>query len=102
MTDTTIARSATATIATAHGSRYLQQLAKHWSHKLEVTFDATQATIRFPNGVVASLEAGDAALLARLDAPDPETLARMKGVLAEHLDRFAFREAPLPFVWAVE
>lgn len=100
-TTTTLAATpaATATIATTHGSRYLQQLAKHWSHKLDVTFDETHATIRFPSGVVASLDAGDAALVAHLDAPDVETLDRMKTVLAEHLDRFAFREAPLPFVW---
>ena len=91
--------AATATIATTHGSRYLQQLAKHWSHKLDVTFDETHATIRFPSGVVASLDAGTAALVAHLDAPDGETLERMKTVLAEHLDRFAFREAPLPFAW---
>jgi hypothetical protein len=25
---------------------------------------------------------------------------RMKGVVASHLDRFAFREAPLRFDWA--
>jgi uncharacterized protein len=92
--------AATATVATPHGSRYLQQLAKHWSHKLDVTFDAHHATIRFPTGVVASLEADEATLIARLDAPDDETLERMKRVLAEHLDRFAFREAPLPFAWA--
>jgi hypothetical protein len=95
----TIAPSATATIATTHGSRYLQQLAKHWSHKLEVAFDATHATIRFPNGVVASLDAGDAALVVHLDAADAEHIEGMKRVVADHLDRFAFREAPLPFAW---
>ena len=29
-----------------------------------------------------------------------ETLERMKGVVATHLDRFAFREALLPFNWS--
>ncbi len=28
-----------------------------------------------------------------------ETLQRTKGVVASHLDRFAFREAPLAFDW---
>jgi hypothetical protein len=92
--------SATATVPTNFGSRYLQQLAKHWSHKLEVAFDPTHAMIRFPNGSVATLEADDAALTARIDAPDAETVERMKDVVASHLDRFAFREAPLPFLWA--
>jgi hypothetical protein len=35
-----------------------------------------------------------------LEAEDEATLERMKGVLATHLDRFAFREAPLPFLWS--
>jgi uncharacterized protein len=29
-----------------------------------------------------------------------ETLERMKGLVASHLDRFAFRQAPLPFNWS--
>ena len=85
---------------TTHASRYLQQLAKHWSHKLEVAFTPVHATIRFPSGAVATLEAGEAALTSTIEAPDAETLERMKTVLAEHLDRFAFREAPLPFAWS--
>ena len=95
-----MSESSTATVATTHASRYLQQLAKHWSHKLEVEFTPLHATIRFPSGAVATLDAGDEELTAKIEAPDAETLDRMKTVLAEHLDRFAFREAPLPFVWS--
>ena len=90
----------TARVPTTHASRYLQQLCKHWSHKLEVAFDEAQGTIRFPSGAVVTLDASAEALDARIEAPDVETLERMKGVLAEHLDRFAFREAPLPFDWS--
>ena len=105
MTDTatvppsTTGPTTTAIVPTNFGSRYLQQLAKHWSHKLEVEFDPAHATIRFPSGAVAVLDADDSALTARIDAPDAETLERMKDVVASHLDRFAFREAPLPFLW---
>ena len=100
MTDpNTNTAEATTTIPTNHGSRYLQQLAKHWSHKMEVEFDAEHAMIRFPGGAVATLDASDAQLDARITASDAETLERMKDVLANHLDRFAFREAPLPFLW---
>jgi uncharacterized protein len=98
MNDTTVV-SATAVTPTTHASRYLQQLAKHWAHKLEVEFTPVHATIRFPSGAVATLAADDAQLHSTIEAPDTETLARMKTVLAEHLDRFAFREAPLPFNW---
>ncbi|HLZ79875.1 MAG TPA: DUF2218 domain-containing protein [Sphingomonas sp.] len=94
MTQMTITR-----VPTTHASRYLQQLCKHWSHKLEVAFDEVHGTIRFPGGAVVTLDAGAEGLDARIEAPDAETLERMKGVLAEHLDRFAFREAPLSFAW---
>ena len=35
----------------------------------------------------------------RIDASSPEQRDHMKGVVARHLDRFAFREAPLAFDW---
>ena len=38
-------------------------------------------------------------LTIAIDAPDPEALERMKTVVVEHLDRFAFREAPLAANW---
>jgi hypothetical protein len=101
MTDTKTRFAAIAAVPTNHGSRYLQQLCKHWAHKLEVAFDPTHGTIRFPSGVIATLDAGEGLLDVQIDAPDAETLERMKDVVAEHLDRFAFREAPLPFDWRV-
>lgn len=88
-----------ATVPTASASRYLQQLCKHWSHKFAVTFDGDHGTIPFPNGATATLDASADALAVRIDASDAGTLDQMKRVVAEHLDRFAFREAPLPFEW---
>jgi hypothetical protein len=46
------------------------------------------------------MKAGEADLLVTVDADDAETLDRIKGVVASHLDRFAFREAPLAFQWS--
>ena len=37
--------TATAAVPKANGSRYMQQLCKHWSHKFEVTFDAAQGRV---------------------------------------------------------
>ena len=34
-----------------------------------------------------------------LAVPAGENAERMRGVVASHLDRFAFREAPLSFDW---
>jgi uncharacterized protein len=89
---------ATASVPTTSGSKYLQQLCKHWSHKLTVEFDAQKGTVTFPNAV-ATMEAEPEALLVTVEAEDAETVERMKGVVSSHLDRFAFREAPLPFDW---
>ena len=91
---------ATARVPTANGAKYLQQLCKHWSHKLEVDLSDGKGVVRFPSAV-ATMEASPDALLVTIEA-DGETLERMKGVVASHLDRFAFREAPLPFNWAGE
>lgn len=90
--------SATATVPTESGSKYLQQLCKHWSHKLTVEFTAEKGTVTFPNAV-ATMTAQPDSLLVTIEAEDAETVERMKGVISSHLDRFAFREAPLPFDW---
>ena len=100
--------SATALVPTAHGSRYLQQLCKHWSHNLQVEFDAEQGRVTFPRDArgadwrgdgVATLTARDEMLEVRIDASAPGQLEALQSVVASHLDRFAFREAPLPFEW---
>ena len=88
-----------ARVPTASASRYLQQLAKHWSHKMTVTFSPEEATIAFPNGATLAMRADAATLDVMLDVPEDGDTARMRAVVAEHLDRFAFREAPLTFDW---
>lgn len=90
--------SSSATVPTESGSKYLQQLCKHWSHKLTVEFTAEKGTVTFPNAV-ATMTAQPDSLLVTIEAEDAETVERMKGVVSSHLDRFAFREAPLPFDW---
>lgn len=98
----------TATVPTASGSRYLKQLCKHWSHNLEVEFTPEHGEVRFPaegragtfpGEAVVSFDAGTDALEVTIEASVPEQREIMKGVVARHLDRFAFREAPLPFDW---
>jgi hypothetical protein len=85
--------------ATASGSKYLQQLCKHWSHKFDVDFSPTRGEVRFASAV-ATLEASADGLLVTIEADDPDSVERFKETLARHLDRFAFREAPLPFDWS--
>jgi uncharacterized protein len=88
----------TASVPTAHGAKYAKQLCNHWAHKLEVEQSEDGGIVRFP-AAVATLQASPDRLVVTLGAQDEAMLERMKSVLADHLDRFAFREAPLPFDW---
>jgi hypothetical protein len=84
---------------TVSGSKYLQQLCKHWSHKYDVDFSPSRGQVRFPSAV-ATMEASADALLVTIETDDPDSVEQLKAVVANHLDRFAFREAPLPFEWS--
>jgi hypothetical protein len=100
--------SATASVPTSSGSKYLQQLCKHWSHNLTVEFTADHGAVIFPRDArgadhpgdgLVTFDAGSDALQVRIDASSPAQLEGLKGAVARHLDRFAFREAPLSFDW---
>jgi uncharacterized protein len=95
-------------VPTASASRYLQQLCKHWSHNLAVDFTEQTGAVTFPRDARGAdwpgdarlmLEAHDDRLDCRLEASAVGQLEGLKGAVARHLDRFAFREAPLPFDW---
>ena len=97
-----------ASVPTAHASKYLRQLCKHWEHNLAVEFDDSQGTIVFPRDARGGNWAGEGTITmmahedrldCRIDASEAGQLEALKGALARHLDRFAFREAPLEFSW---
>ena len=100
--------SSTAQVPTASGSRYLQQLCKHWAHNMTVDFTPKKGTVVFSRNARGADWQGDGLLTmtehpetleCRIDASAPEQLEGLKGALSRHLDRFAFREAPLTFDW---
>jgi len=100
--------SSTASVRTDKASRYLQQLCKHWSHNLAVEFTSGHGTVIFPRDARGADWPGDALvtmtahadkLECRIDASAAGQRDGLKGALARHLDRFAFREAPLAFDW---
>jgi len=88
-----------ARVPTLSASRYLQQLAKHWSHKMEVSFTAEEGSIAFPNGAHLAMRADSETLDLVLTVPENGDALRMREVVASHIDRFAFREAPLTYDW---
>lgn len=82
-----------ARITTELASRYLQQLCKHFAHKLPVTFDPERGRIEFSLGV-CELTAVPGVLNMRAEAADETALRQLEQVVARHLERFAFREQP--------
>ncbi|MFC3571015.1 DUF2218 domain-containing protein [Paracoccus simplex] len=87
----------TCRVTTANGSRYLQQLCKHWAHKFEVEFDPCHGRIAMPEDRTVTLAATPDALEIRLEAPEAIT-AHMRHIVDSHIARFAFREE-LAFDW---
>lgn len=101
--------SSTAKVPTTNGSRYLQQVCKHWSHGYSVEFTPERGTVVFPRDARGADWKGEAVLTmtahpghleCRIDASEPRQLEGLKGAVANHVDRFAFREAPLVFEWS--
>ncbi|RIK88089.1 MAG: DUF2218 domain-containing protein [Hyphomicrobiales bacterium] len=86
------------TVRTEHASRYLQQLCKHFRHKVPVEFAPEEGECRFPFGT-ARLRADDRQLTVEIEAPDGDRRARTQDVIEVHLLRFAFRENLGPMSW---
>jgi hypothetical protein len=98
----------TARVPTDKAGRYLQQLCKHWAHNLTVDFTAEAGTVIFPKDARGADWPGDAKLTmtahndnleCRIEASSEGQLEGLKGTVARHLDRFAFRDGALQFDW---
>ncbi|MBF9041865.1 DUF2218 domain-containing protein [Rhodobacterales bacterium HKCCE4037] len=76
---------------TPKASQYLQQLCKHFAHKIEVSFSETEGRLALPIGP-ATLTATDSVLTANVSAEDDAGLERARGIIDNHLVRFAHRE----------
>ena len=82
----------TAILTTENASRYLQQLCKHFAHKVEVEFTPDAGTVSLPFGT-CHLSA-DAERLELKGTSNASNLPRLERFLGDHLARFAFRENP--------
>ncbi|MFB0614269.1 DUF2218 domain-containing protein [Aurantiacibacter poecillastricola] len=93
--------TATGFAACEKPERYIQQLVKHWGHKMAACYDEGDGMGQFPfsdqtNAEMIAKAGGIAITLTTADAEENE---RMRGVIERHIDRFAFREAPLTYEW---
>ena len=85
-------------------ARYVQQLVKHWSHKMATSWEAHgeeggHAEFPFSDDENAQMDIRADGIAITLTTPGHERNVQLRGVIERHLDRFAFREAPLSFDW---
>lgn len=84
-----------AVVVTKHGSRYLQQLCKHWAHKFAVEFTPEAGRIDLGDGRIVTMSAAADALTVDAEA---DNIKQLEEVVQVHIVRFAFREE-LVFDW---
>ena len=86
-------RSSILQLSTANASKYLQQLSKHFAHKVPVTFTHSTSEVTLPFGT-CEMAATDASLKITVlgESGDLENLEQF---VSDHLARFAFRENPI-------
>ena len=90
-------RISQAEVVTSQATSYLRQLCRHWSHKFPTEFNDESGRIELPSGLCV-LQAEPERLRVRLEMPDEADAQRFEHVVAEHLQRFGFRET-LQFEW---
>ncbi|MCV0425719.1 MAG: DUF2218 domain-containing protein [Roseibium sp.] len=79
------------TAETASASKYLQQLCKHFAHKVPAEWDTKRGEVSFPFGI-CRMEATESRLMIRCETDESHKMARMKSVIDSHIERFAWRE----------
>jgi hypothetical protein len=99
MTETAV--TATGFAACKKPERYIQQLVSHWGHKMATSYDEGDGMGLFPfseleNAVMTARPGG---IAITLTTGDEERNRHLRGVIERHIDRFAFREAPLSYQW---
>tara|TARA_R110002124_G_scaffold283367_1_gene459293 strand:- start:556 stop:885 length:330 start_codon:yes stop_codon:yes gene_type:complete len=97
-----------ALVPTDNAKKYAAQLGKHWAHNLSVQEDGEAFLVTFPKDArgadwpgdaVVTLDPADGGMRCRIEATAEEQRDGLKGAVERHVDRFAFREAPLSYKW---
>jgi hypothetical protein len=77
--------------ATPNASKYLQQLCKHFAHKVTVSYDEKQGTVMLDPGP-ADMTADTTGLTIRVTAEDAKGIIGARFAFDIHLVTFAHRE----------
>lgn len=83
---------------TSHASKYLQQLCKHFAHKIEVEYSAESGRAELPVGI-AQMFANSNNLEIRISVQGQDQIEQAQAIIDSHLERFAFRENFKNMVW---
>ncbi len=86
--------------ATSSASKYLQQLCKHFAHKVEVEYDESAGQAALPVGP-AQMTANAKELRVSIDLNDLDDRPRAQAIIDTHLERFAFRENSKAMNWSL-
>lgn len=93
--------TSTARYPTSHASKYLQQLCKHFSHKVEVDYDETKGRVALLAGP-AEFTADAEALTVQIVAETAKAVIESRFVIDVHLVTFAHREGFTGLNWTVD
>ena len=99
MTEVTQAVTANGFAKCEKPERYIQQVVSHWSHKMATSYADGVGTFPFSELESAVMTARPGGIAITLVTADHERNVHMRGVIERHIDRFAFREAPLAYEW---
>ena len=101
MTPHAVAVTANGFAHCAKPERYIQQVVSHWSHKMATSYDEGDGMGVFPfsDTETAVMIARPGGIAITLTTGEHDRNVHMRGVIERHIDRFAFREAPLTYEW---
>lgn len=83
---------------TPNARKYLQQLCKHFAHKVDATYEDEHGLVQFIFGP-AHLDADSQGLKVSFDLNKVEAVDPAKHVIDSHLAKFAFREGFTSMKW---
>ncbi|WP_421780022.1 DUF2218 domain-containing protein [Kiloniella litopenaei] len=80
-----------ASVQTDHASKYLQQLCKHFAHKVSVQYTPEKGDVDFGFGDCLMM-ADEKGLSFVCHADDRPRLEKIESIISIHLEKFAWRE----------
>ncbi|MEM8554163.1 MAG: DUF2218 domain-containing protein [Pseudomonadota bacterium] len=87
-----------AKVPTPNAAKYVQQLCKHFAHKVPARVEGDHGFADLPGGKLSMVSSNDA-LSIEIAAETDEGMGKAKYILEDHLLRFAFREKLAVLTW---